>query len=404
MKMKPAEFIALSASTMMLTALGIDIMLPAFAEIRKDFGLDPNSTETAKIISFFFMGQISQIVFGPISDRFGRLFILRIGFPLYIIGGIIATFAPSLPIMFAARFIAGMGAAAVLMTTIAGVRDRFVGNEMARIMSMIFTIFLFTPMLAPFLGMAILKISSWQMVLITPPLFAVIVFVWSLRLEESLPRDQRIMLDLRSIRDSAKQVLTNKTFLRYAGVSTLLFTALSSYVASSEHIVGEIYGKPKLFPWIFGGIGFFMSCCTLLNSRLSIRYGSRRVIRWLLIIYTITSAVLLIYTYLVGDPPGMIFFFIALGLMMGLNLAIEPNSSALGLEPMGNVAGMASSIYGTTFFFVGAYVGSLITQLMSHHLIPLVLSFFVIGVIAVILLFSDGARTQADPFRADTPL
>lgn len=102
--MKPGEFIALSACTMTLTALGIDIMLPAFGEVRKHFGLSTGSTDTAQIISFFFMGQVAQIVFGALSDRFGRIAILRIGFPLYIIGGIIAAMAPDLPTMLAARF------------------------------------------------------------------------------------------------------------------------------------------------------------------------------------------------------------------------------------------------------------------------------------------------------------
>src|SRR5690606_40578731 len=108
-KMKQGEFVALSASTMTLTALGIDIMLPAFAALREDFNLDPHSTETAKIISFFFLGQVAQIIFGTLSDHFGRLSILRIGFPLYIVGGIAAAFAPDLPLMFVTRFIAGVG-------------------------------------------------------------------------------------------------------------------------------------------------------------------------------------------------------------------------------------------------------------------------------------------------------
>ena len=92
MKMKPAEFITLSACSMILTALGIDIMLPVFAELRKHFGLNPESTATAQIIGFFFIGQIAQIIFGALSDRFGRLAILRLGFPLYIIGGIVSCF------------------------------------------------------------------------------------------------------------------------------------------------------------------------------------------------------------------------------------------------------------------------------------------------------------------------
>ena len=106
--MKTREFIALSACTMMLTALGIDIMLPVFGAIRQHFGLSDKSTATAQIVVFFFLGQAAQIIFGALSDRFGRLAILRAGFPLYIIGGVAATFAPRMHVMFAARFVAGV--------------------------------------------------------------------------------------------------------------------------------------------------------------------------------------------------------------------------------------------------------------------------------------------------------
>ena len=392
MKMKPVEFIALSACTMTLTALGIDIMLPAFGQLRDHFGLSPESTAPAKIIGFFFMGQIAQFIFGILSDRFGRLPILRLGFPLYIIGGVAVAFAPTLQLMLAARFVAGMGASAVFMTTIAGVRDRFVGDQMARTMSLIFTIFLFTPVIAPFLGLAILSVSSWQMVFLTPPLFAVIVFLWSLRLEESLPREQRIPLKWKSIGRSIGKVMSNRTFLRYTGITTVLFTALSSYVASSEHIVGEIYGRPALFPWIFAGIGLLMSLCALLNSRLSSRFGARRAIRWLLVSYTLIAGLLLLYTLISGDPPDMLFFFIAVALLMAINLAVEPNSSALALQPMGDMAGMASAVYGTAFFFIGAFLGSVISQLMVKGVFALVLSFFIIGLVTLVLVFSDVRR------------
>lgn len=389
MKMKQAEFIALSACTMMLTALGIDIMLPAFAELRQHFGLSPASTAPAQVISFFFMGQVVQIIFGALSDRFGRLPILRVGFPLYIIGGIAAVVSPSLELMFAARFVAGIGASAVFTTTIAGVRDRFVGDRMAHIMSLILTIFLFTPVFAPFLGIAILSVASWQAVFLTPPLFAVIVFLWSLRLEESLSREQRAAFDWTSIGRSIRTVVSNRTFLRYTGVTTVLFAALSSYVASSEHIVGSIYGRPQLFAWIFASIGLLMSLCALMNSRLSSKYGARLTIRWLLVIYTVAGGVLLLFTLAFGDPPNIVLFFIAVALMMAINLAVEPNSSALALEPMGSMAGMAAAIYGTFFFFFGASAGSVISYFMAEGVFPLVLSLFVAGVTGLALVFGD---------------
>jgi MFS transporter, DHA1 family, multidrug resistance protein len=395
MKMKPAEFIALSASTMMLTALGIDIMLPAFGELRAYFNLRPGSTATSQIILFFFLGQMAQLVFGILSDRYGRLAVLRIGFPLYIIGGVAAAFAPGLGLMLAARFVAGMGASAVLMTTIAGVRDRFVGDQMARIMSLIFTIFLFTPVIAPFLGLAILTAASWQMVFLTPPLFAVVIFIWSLRMEESHPKEKRLSLSWININASVRRVITNRIFLRYTIITTLLFAALSAYVASSEHIVGEVFGKPKLFAWVFAGIGLLMSVSTFINSYLSTRFGARLTIRWLLVFYLIIAALLLLLTIVLGDPPNMLLFFVAVALLMSINLAVEPNSSALALEPMGERAGMASAVYGTLFFAVGSSLGAVMSYLMVNTVLPLVLGFFIIGLTTVLLAFGDARPSKA---------
>ena len=367
-------------------------MLPVFNELRDDFNLSSQSTAAAHIITFFFLGQIAQLVFGVLSDRFGRLAILRIGFPLYIGGGVVAAFAPTLGLMYAARFIAGMGASAVLTTTVAGVRDRFVGDEMARIMSLVFTIFLFTPILAPFLGLAIVSVSSWQMVFLTPPLFAVVVYLWSLRLEESLPREKRMKLTWAAVRASIAQVLGNRTFVRYTLVTTILFAGLSSYVASSERIIGEIFGRPDLFPWIFAGIGLIMSFCSLLNSRLSSRYGAKRTLRWLLLGYTIVATLLVLYTFSSPALPDIHVFFIGVATLMAINIAIEPNSSALALEPMGSIAGIAAAVYGTVFFFVGASLGSVISYLMVDSVTPLAVAFFVIGVIAVLLAFGENEQ------------
>lgn len=390
-RMRRTEYILLAACTMMLTALGIDIMLPALAALRLHFGLPPSSTAAGNIIVFFFMGQVSQLAFGILSDRYGRLPVLRTGFPLYIIGGLLAAFAPTLETMCAARFVAGMGASAVFTTIIAGVRDRFAGDEMARTLSLIFTIFLFTPIIAPFLGMAILHIGSWQTVFLAPPLFGVLVFTWSLRLEESHPAGKRQPLSRNSLRRSLGAVLGNKTFLRYTTITTLLFACLSVYVSASEHIVGELYGKPQLFAWIFAAIGLLMSASALFNARLSIRFGARRSIRALLLVYTLVAAGLLLATML-GDPPALPVFFIPVAVLMAINLAIEPNSSALALEPLGHVAGVAASVYGTIFFFAGSLIGAVMIHGMTHSVLPLATGFLAAGCIGLWLAWSDPAR------------
>ncbi|NCI46546.1 multidrug effflux MFS transporter [Sediminibacterium sp. WSJ-3] len=390
--MSKTEYICLSAAIMMLTALGIDIMLPALGALRIHFGLRPDSTATANIIVFFFMGQVAQLVFGILSDRFGRLRVLRIGFPLYILGGVAAAYAPTLLLMCAARFIAGVGASAVFTTTIAGVRDRFAGDQMARTLSLIFTIFLFTPIAAPFVGIALLSAASWRVVFLTPPLFGLLVFFWSFRLTESHPAEKRTRLRAISIQQALRQVIGNRTFMRYTTITTLLFSGLSVYVSGSERMVGELYGRPGLFAWIFAAIGLVMSLSALFNARLAAKYGAAKSVRYLLLAYTVVSALLLMITCIDGDPPGMFVFFTCIGALMAINLAIEPNSSALALEPLGETAGIAASVYGTIFFFAGSLIGALIGQLMVHSVMPLVISFFLFGITGTALAWGDGGR------------
>lgn len=194
---------------------------------------------------------------------------------------------------------------------------------------------------------------------------------------------------MKNFSEAIKNVLGNRVFLRYTSITTILFTGLSSWVSSSEHIVSEIYKQPQLFAWIFAGIGLWMAISTLTNSRLSYKFGARQTLRWLLISYTIVATLLLLSTFLFGDPPQIVLFVVAVAMLLGINLAIEPNSSALAMEPMGNVAGVASSIYGTVFFFVGAGLGSIISVLMTETVFPLIVSFFLIGIVCLTLAFAD---------------
>jgi len=90
-----------------------------------------------------------------------------------------------------------------------------------------------------------------------------------------------------------------------------------------------------------------------------------------------------------NNPPQLVVFVAAVAVLIGINLAVEPNSCALAMEPMGNMAGLASSIYGTFFFFVGAGIGAVISNLMKENVLPIILSFFLIGIITLLLAFSD---------------
>jgi MFS transporter, DHA1 family, multidrug resistance protein len=370
---------------MVLTALGIDIMLPTFGQIRQHFGLDPLSSKADNIVTFFFMGQVTQLLFGHLTDKLGRLPIIRFGAILYIISGFATVLAPTIGLMFVFRFISGMGAAAVLMTSIASVRDRFAGDEMARVMSQVFSIFLLTPVLAPALGAWILQHFSWQLVFIIPPSFAIVVLLWSFRIVESLPKEARSKAGFNEILPQVMIVLRNKHFMKYVSIATLIFSILSCYVSSSERIIGEIFKSSALFPIIFGSIGLLMACFSLINSFFTKKWGARKTLRVVLKAYCITANFMFFFIMLWGDPPPLLLFFIPLALLMALTTAGDPNSSAMSLEFMGEKAGLAASVYGTIFFFIGSSLGATISSFMNNQVIPLAISAFIFSLIALCL-------------------
>ena len=379
------EFIALSACCMMLTAIGIDVMLPAFAAIRHDFEIEANSTSTAYIVTVFLWGQLFQILFGPMSDRLGRIYVLRLGFVFYILGSLAAAWSGSLVFMVIARFVAGAGASAVFMTVIAMVRDRYSGDEMARVMSFVFTIFLFTPVVAPFLGWAVLKFYSWRTVFMVPPVFAIFILVWSLRMKETLPVESRSKSKVSEQFLLLKTVIRAPSFLRYTCITTLLFGGISAYVSNAELIIGDIYSLPGLFPWIFACIGITMAMGALLNSKLVVLYGAKKTITVLLSLYLAMGIIMLVGVCFQMPLPNLYFFFTCIALLLGLNLAIEPNSSALAMVNVGSNAGTASALYGTCFFFGGALLGSLISFLLSFSLIAMAAGFASIGLFTFLL-------------------
>lgn len=379
------EFIVFTSCSMVLTALGIDIMLPAFSEVRKHFGIVSETSQTANIITFFFMGQITQIFFGYLTDRLGRLPILRMGILLYILSGIAVVLSPSLTIIFFFRFTAGMGAAAVFMTSIACVRDRFSGDEMAKTMSFVMAIFLFTPVIAPALGAWILHFSTWKVVFLVPPIFAVLVFLWSFRMPESHPAERRSVAGFGETMQKIKSILKDGRFLNYVTIATIIFSILSSWVSSSERIIGEFYQSPGLFPLIFGSMGLLMAAFSYINSYLSRKLGAKKSLKLFLILYFIFSAIMVLGAISQDHHPSLLFFFIMIAFLMAFTTAADPNSSALALEHMGDKAGLAASVYGTIFFFVGSGIGAIISARLTDNITPLAISALIVSSVSLVL-------------------
>jgi DHA1 family bicyclomycin/chloramphenicol resistance-like MFS transporter len=181
------ELLALLSLTMALTALSIDLMLPAFGEIRAAFGMEPDSSDVAAMVTVFMIGLASvQLLYGPFSDRFGRKPMLYAGFALYALGAAGAALAPSFGLLLLSRFLWGVGAAGPRVIGLAIVRDTYQGDQMARAMSFIMAVFILVPVLAPSVGAAILSFAPWRAVFWFCVIYLVGMALWVLRLPETV--------------------------------------------------------------------------------------------------------------------------------------------------------------------------------------------------------------------------
>ena len=156
------EFVAMMAAMMALYAGAIDTMLPAVPAIGRDFAVaNPNSLQWI-IAAFIMGGGVGQLIYGPLSDRFGRRPVLLVGLALYSIASLAAMTPTGLTSLLVLRAMQGFAAASANVLSRSIVRDRYSGDNMARVSSIIFMVFLMVPVLAPSVGQILLIYMSWR--------------------------------------------------------------------------------------------------------------------------------------------------------------------------------------------------------------------------------------------------
>lgn len=366
----------LLAAGMSLAALGIDLMLPAFGEIRAAFGLPPDSTAIAGLVTAYFLGLAGgQLLWGTLSDRFGRRPILLASFGVYALGALACTLAPSFTLLLAARLVWGLGASGPRAVTIAVVRDTFEGERMARAMSFIMAVFLVVPILAPALGAVLLQIGSWRIIFAFCVVAVVAVACWGLRLPETLHPEHRLPLRFGRVAKAARKVVTTRTTIACGLAMTALYGAFSSYLASSELIVGEVFGLDAQFPLIFGALAAVMGVGMLANARLVGRVGTRRLAHSALVAQ-VAAATAFVAVCLASDgrPPSAVFV-VAMAALLGAQAMVIPNLNAIAMVPMGPIAGTAASVIGAIQIAGGAVVGAVIDRAFDGTVTPLAIGF-----------------------------
>jgi DHA1 family bicyclomycin/chloramphenicol resistance-like MFS transporter len=385
-RLSPVEFTALVSMIMAVTALAIDMMLPAFGVMKPDFGLDESSNALAPIVTFFLVGLgAGQLLWGPLSDALGRKRILYAGLAVYVVAAIGAALAPSLPVLFAVRLLGGIGAAGPRVVALGLVRDVYEGEAMAKAMSYIMAVFIAVPIVAPTLGSVVLALGSWQLIFLGMALFGIAVAAWSLRLPETLPPERRLPLQLGRLIAAAVFVVRNRLTMGLTLSRTAVFGFFASYLASSQVIIDQVFDLDAWFPIIFGGSAAVIGAGMLVNTRLLAIIPLRRLLRLIAFGYVAATSIFAIIAWTTGGTPSFAWFLVGLLPILLCHALLIPNFHAAAMIPMGDVAGTASAVTGTIGTLGGALLGALIDASFDGTIIPLATAGLIGSTVALLI-------------------
>lgn len=378
-----AEFIVLMSSITATIAISIDTVLPAFDEIEAEFGLGADDSPVSLTITVFLAAMgLGMLVWGPLADRYGRKSMMYVSLLLFIGGALISTVAPSYPVFLAGRAVWGAAAAGPRTISLAITRDAYDGDLMARIMSLTSAVFLLVPVMAPALGEGLLQFGSWRWTTMAAVLLGVICAIWFARIHETLAPENVLPLEYGRVARAAKAVVSNRTTMMFTIATTFAYGAFFPWLGSSTQMISEIYGRENQFALLFGVNAILMAITILMVAKLVTKFSAFP----LLFVQTLlVVAVATVYVVWARQLDGVLAFwpwFVLVSLMTAFNAGSTPLMQTMSMEPMGKIAGTASSVTGAFIFIGGALLGSIIDRAIVDTVTPFGVGFLIFSAVS----------------------
>ena len=382
----PKETVALLAGLMALNAFAIDAMLPALPDIGSELGVRAENDRQLVVVGYFLGFGVGQIFWGPLADRFGRKPILAAGVALYAFFALLCGIAGSFELLIAGRVAMGASAAVTRVLVMAMVRDMFEGEAMARVMSLVFMVFMLVPMLAPSIGQLILLVADWRAIFLVLAGYGAIMWLWSfVKLPETLHPEYRRALHGSEIWRGVRAAANDRLSLGYTLALTAVFGGLTAYIASIQQIVFDVFQAGPLIGLVFAAIAAPMAVASWGNSQVVGRFGLRRTGHGGLIAFVLVATVHALVAALITEP---LWLFI---LLMSLNFVAfaftTSNLGTLAMTNMAPIAGTASSFQGVTGTIGGASLGFIIGRAFDGTQLPFLVGMAACGAIGLALVW-----------------
>jgi DHA1 family bicyclomycin/chloramphenicol resistance-like MFS transporter len=391
------ESITLMALLISLTALSIDIMLPALPRIGRDLHVR-NANDVQLIISALIFGlSIGQIFYGPLSDSKGRKPLLFLGIAIFIIGCALCLFSTGFAMMLAGRVLQGMGLAGPRSMVLALVRDQYQGRTMARMMSSIMAVFILVPAIAPAIGQGIIVIAGWRAIFGSLLALALIALTWfGVRQPETLLPRYRIPFSIDRVARAAAEVCRNRIALGYTIVAGFIMGAFLGYLNSAQQIFQELYRLGNRFPLFFGLLTLAIGSASFFNARIVMRYGMRRLTqRAMKLLASLSIFYLAIFYWMDGHPPFGLLMACLMTVLFCFGILFG-NLNAIAMTPLGHIAGTGSAVVGSLSTFIAVPLAIVIGRCYDGTILPLIGGFAILSFFSTFIMrWAEKGRTPA---------
>ncbi len=366
----------------MVGPFAIDMYLPALPLVAAELGASPQAVQFT-LSAFFAAFGLSQLFYGPLSDRMGRKPPLYIGVGIFLVGTLACALAPTTGALIAARFVQGLGAATVMVVPRAIIRDLHTGPAATRLMATVMLVISISPMLAPLAGSGVLAIAGWRWIFGALAILGLLsLALTAFVLPETLPRERRAGTSLGALRRGTRRLLGDGEFMGLTLIGGFSMASFFIFIASAAFVYTEEFGlSPTGFSIAFAinAVGFFGASQTA--ASLGERFGMARMVLVAVASFTaIVTALLLVALAGLATLPVIVAMLFLGNACLGV---VMPTTAVMALDPHPDIAGLASSLGGTLQMLVGGAMIALAGPFFDGTATPMVAAIAAAGWLAL---------------------